>query len=125
MLGRRPVVVLLLVAALSALALSVSLGAGSADPSVPGPRGAIAIGREGGPGLDAAVVPVLDEARKLGSGQRHPKPGPVLLAVLAGLVALRAPVSGRPVSGASTSAAPVTWWSPISGRAPPRRRLAV
>ena len=123
---RRSVVVFLLVAAMSALALIVGLsrtGAGGVQAAGGGEGGAF--NREIGPGLDSAVVRVrLDEPRSPAE-QRSSKTGLALLTVL-GLLAV-VPLLGyrRTVAGRSAVTVPVVWWSPISGRAPPSFQLAV
>lgn len=124
---RRSVVVFLLVAAMSALALAVGLGrtgAGGVQAAGTGGEGG-AFNRDIRPGLESAVVRVrLDEPRGPAE-QRSSKTGLALLAVL-GLLAV-VPMVGyrRTVGGRSAVTVPVVWWSPISGRAPPSLQLAV
>lgn len=124
---RRSVLVFLLIAAMSALTLTGSLGRTEPDgvqtASTGGEGGAF--NREIGPGLDSAVVRVrLDEPRS-SAGQRLSKTGLALLTVL-GLLAV-VPLLGyrRTVGGHSAVTVAVVWWSPISGRAPPSFQLAV
>ena len=122
---RRPVVVLLLIAAVTALALSGGLGVTAAsDGQGAGRSGEAALGRESGSGLDSAVVRVrLDERRII--DQRSSKTGLALLAVLGVLALVPLLVPPRKVAASSPVAVPAVWWSPISGRAPPKFQLAV
>ena len=122
---RRSVVVLLLIAAVTALALSVGVGAPApGDAQAPSTDGGAAIGRERGPGLDAALVRVRLDERSVADGQRSSKTGLALLAVLAVLALVPSLVPRRAATGSSMPVRKV-WRSPIRGRAPPHFQLAV
>lgn len=125
MLGRRPFVVLLLVAA---LALALPGGIRTATDGVramgSGPDAALAAETWSGP--DAALAPTKVAARHdAGTAQRSSGNDPVLLAVLALLAALVALGRGGFVPTASTKVLRPVSWSPVRGRAPPPFKLAV
>ena len=123
---RRSVLVFLLVAAMSALALVISLGStGAVDVRAAGTGGEGAFGREISPGLDSAVVRVRLDKPRTSAEQRSSKTGLALLTVLGLLAVVPLLRYRRTRSGRSAVTVPVVWWSPISGRAPPSFQLAV
>ena len=126
MIGRRPLAVLLLVAMLSALALSAGLEATGEERPLRSSRGDAAFTPGRWSGLDAAVIRLKPgELRDPGTAQRFPKGGLVLLAVLAMSPALSVLAPRGSVPAASATISYPACRSPISGRAPPRLQPAV
>lgn len=127
MFSRRSIVVLLLIAALTSLALSVGVGApATGDTQLPPPRGEAAAVRDQGPGLETAPVRIrLDEPRGVADGQRSSRSGLALLAVLAVLALMPSLVGRRTAARSSAVVVPEIRRSPIRGRAPPSFQLAV
>lgn len=126
-MSRRRSILIFLIAALSALALSVGVAAaGPDDVRVDANAGEAAVGRERAPGLDAALVRVrLDEPRGVAGSQRFARADLPLFAVLGALTLLPWLLSRATFTRSLAVGVPVLWRSPISGRAPPHLQLAV
>jgi hypothetical protein len=127
MLGRRPVVVFLLVATLGACALSARLAVTAGEqPGATTPTNGATLSRETWLGLDSAVVRLkVGDRRPVGGEHRVPHEDLVLLAVLAIVATASSRVLRRSVTVKSLVRARLAWWSPISGRAPPPFQPAV
>ena len=114
---RQAGLVLLLVVALVAFGLSLTVDAAGAHGSADDTAGAAFAQRA--PGVDPSAARLRSEERPGAASQRLLKQRPILFALLAALLLL--PVLGRrrAVDFAQRWGLSVSWWLPPLGRAPP------